>query len=341
MEKDKAIKIGLLVIIIGGVMFWGYNFCKGKNIFSSENLYYTTYDQVEGLQKNAEVLLRGYKIGHVKNIYFSNPQYNQLTVELSINSDIHLPKETIARIFSSDILGSKAIDIILPKYFSEEGEFVSNFDTLNSEIQTSITDQVRIEVAPLKAQAEKLLESAAVAIDQVKFIVNEKNGEELRRCFVKLQNAIDAIHHSGMTLDTILSTNDDNIEGILTNINGITKNFNEHSEEISSIINNVSNMSDSLAQANLAETLKKTEKSISELDAMLQQVNSGNSSLGALINDPSLYKNLDNASQQLNSLLIDIQKHPKRYVSFPIFGSSKDKEQKKEEKQEAKKKNEN
>ena len=263
MEKDKAIKIGLLVIIIGGVMFWGYNFCKGKNIFSSENLYYTTYDQVEGLQKNAEVLLRGYKIGHVKNIYFSNPQYNQLTVELSINSDIHLPKETIARIFSSDILGSKAIDIILPKYFSEEGEFVSNFDTLNSEIQTSITDQVRIEVAPLKAQAEKLLESAAVAIDQVKFIVNEKNGEELRRCFVKLQNAIDAIHHSGMTLDTILSTNDDNIEGILTNINGITKNFNEHSGEISSIINNVSNMSDSLAQANLAETLKNTEKSFS------------------------------------------------------------------------------
>ena len=120
MEKDKAIKIGLLVAIIAGILIWGINFCKGKNIFTRENIYYTTYNQVEGLQKNAAVLLRGYKIGHVKDIYFTSSKYDQLTVELSINSDIFLPTTTVAKIFSSDLLGSKAIDIILPETTTSE-----------------------------------------------------------------------------------------------------------------------------------------------------------------------------------------------------------------------------
>lgn len=330
MEKDKAIKIGLLVAIIAGVLIWGINFCKGKNIFTKENIYYTTYSQVEGLQKNAAVLLRGYKIGHVKDIYFTSSKYDQLTVELSINSDIFLPTTTVAKIFSSDLLGSKAIDIILPETFEEPISYVKNFDTLNSSIEASITDQVRIEVAPLKAQAEKLLESAAVAIDQIKYVVNESNGEELRRCFIKLQGAIDAIHHSGVTLDTIMTNGDENIQHILANINGITTNINEHSDEIGAIIANFSSMSDSISKANITETLVKTENAVTELNQILQQINSGHSSIGALINDKSLYDNLDQASNQLNSLLIDVQKHPKRYVSFPIFGSSKEKKEKNE-----------
>ncbi len=329
MEKDKAIKIGLLVAIIAGILIWGINFCKGKNIFTHENIYYTTYNQVEGLQKNAAVLLRGYKIGHVKDIYFTSSKYDQLTVELSINSDIFLPTTTVAKIFSSDLLGSKAIDIILPETTTSEPiSYVKNFDTLNSAIEASITDQVRIEVAPLKAQAEKLLESAAVAIDQIKYVVNESNGEELRRCFVKLQGAIDAIHHSGVTLDTIMTNGDENIQRILANVNGITTNINEHSEEIGTIIANFSSMTDSISKANITETLVKTESAVTELNQMLQQINSGQSSIGALINDKSLYNNLDQASTQLNSLLIDVQKHPKRYVSFPIFGSSKEKKEK-------------
>ena len=329
MEKDKAIKIGLLVAIIAGILIWDINFCKGKNIFTRENIYYTTYNQVEGLQKNAAVLLRGYKIGHVKDIYFTSSKYDQLTVELSINSDIFLPTTTVAKIFSSDLLGSKAIDIILPEATASEPiSYIKNFDTLNSAIEASITDQVRIEVAPLKAQAEKLLESAAVAIDQIKYVVNESNGEELRRCFVKLQGAIDAIHHSGVTLDTIMTNGDENIQRILANVNGITTNINEHSEEIGTIIANFSSMTDSISKANITETLVKTESAVTELNQILQQINSGQSSIGALINDKSLYNNLDQASNQLNSLLIDVQKHPKRYVSFPIFGSSKEKKEK-------------
>jgi phospholipid/cholesterol/gamma-HCH transport system substrate-binding protein len=325
MEKDKAIKIGLILVIVAGILIWGINFFKGRNLFTNENVYYTTYSQVEGLQVNSAVLLRGHKIGHVKDIYFTSSKYDQLTVELSIFSDIELPKASIAKIFSSDILGSKAIDIIIPQNFNREDGYVQNYDTLNTEIEASITDQVRIEVAPLKAQAEKLLESAAIAIDQVKYVVNESNGQELRRCFIKLQDAIDAIHHSGVTLDTMLTNGSGNIQNILENVDSISYTINNHSDEIGTIINNFSNMSDSLSKANITQTLHKTEDAVTQLQTILKQVNSGQSSLGALIDDKSLYNNLDNASKQLNTLLIDVQEHPKRYVSFPIFSSGKEK----------------
>lgn len=325
MEKDKAIKIGLILVIVAGILIWGINFFKGRNLFTNENVYYTTYSQVEGLQVNSAVLLRGHKIGHVKDIYFTSSKYDQLTVELSIFSDIELPKASIAKIFSSDILGSKAIDIIIPQNFNREDGYVQNYDTLNTEIEASITDQVRIEVAPLKAQAEKLLESAAIAIDQVKYVVNESNGQELRRCFIKLQDAIDAIHHSGVTLDTMLTNGSGNIQNILENVDSISYTINNHSDEIGTIINNFSKMSDSLSKANITQTLHKTEDAVTQLQTILKQVNSGQSSLGALIDDKSLYNNLDNASKQLNTLLIDVQEHPKRYVSFPIFSSGKEK----------------
>ncbi len=325
MEKDKAIKIGLILVIVAGILIWGINFCKGKNLFTKENIYYTTYSQVEGLQPNSAVLLRGHKIGHVKNIYFTSSKYDQLTVELSIFSDIQLPKSSIAKIFSSDILGSKAIDIIIPQEFDVAEGYVENFDTLNTEIEASITDQVRIEVAPLKAQAEKLLQSAAIAIDQVKYVVNEANGKELSRCFIKLQNAIDAIHHSGVTLDTMLTNGNEHVQSILKNVDSITYTISNHSDEIGTLINNFSNISDSVSKANIAQTLYKADDAVTQIQLVLNKINSGESSSGALVDDKTLYNNLENASKQLNTLLIDVQKNPKRYVSFPIFSSGKDK----------------
>ncbi len=325
MEKDKAIKIGLILVIVAGILIWGINFCKGKNLFTKENIYYTPYSQVEGLQPNSAVLLRGHKIGHVKNIYFTSSKYDQLTVELSIFSDIQLPKSSIAKIFSSDILGSKAIDIIIPQEFDVAEGYVENFDTLNTEIEASITDQVRIEVAPLKAQAEKLLQSAAIAIDQVKYVVNEANGKGLSRCFIKLQNAIDAIHHSGVTLDTMLTNGNEHVQSILKNVDSITYTISNHSDEIGTLINNFSNISDSVSKANIAQTLYKADDAVTQIQLVLNKINSGESSLGALVDDKTLYNNLENASKQLNTLLIDVQKNPKRYVSFPIFSSGKDK----------------
>jgi len=323
-EKDKAIKIGLLLIIMFGILYWGFNFLKGKNIFTEENTYFATYERIDGLQKNSSIYLRGHKVGQVTDIQFSSNLYESITLTFAIDKSVQIPANTIARIFSSDIMGTKSIDLIIPHISqSNKIEILPNNSTLIPDIEGSITDQVRLEMAPLKKQVEKLMESTGTAIDQLKFVLNEKTGESLRTSFEKIQNAVDAMQHSSVTIDTILTNANQNIQSLLGNIESITNNINTKNKEIDNIISNFSNLSDTLAKANIAETIYKTETVMTELGEILDKVNKGEGTLGALVQNQNLYSNLEEASKKLDGLILDIQKNPKRYVSFPIMNINK------------------
>lgn len=324
MERDKTIKIGLIVIITLGIFYWGFNFLKGKNVFTKSNTYYAFYERIEGLQTNATIHLRGHRVGQVTKIYFSDNSYESLTIEMSINKNVYLPENTIARIISSDILGSKAVELILPySDFRDDIAIIPNKGILLSDVEGSLQDQVRLEMAPLRRQAELLLERTSVAIDQVKFVLNESTGEYLQESFLKIQDAVDAIYSSSVTIDTILSTGNKNIQKVLSHIENITKTFSDRSEEIHLIIESLAAITDSVAQANITHTLLMTDSVMTELSGILQKVNAGEGTLGALLNDEDLYKNLEATSKNLEKLIEDVHKNPKRYVSFPIFNFRK------------------
>ncbi len=123
----------------------------------------------------------------------------------------------------------------------------------------------------------------------------------------------------------MLTNGNEHVQSILKNVDSITYTISNHSDEIGTLINNFSNISDSVSKANIAQTLYKADDAVTQIQLVLNKINSGESSLGALVDDKTLYNNLENASKQLNTLLIDVQKNPKRYVSFPIFSSGKDK----------------
>lgn len=324
MEKDKAIKIGLLLVIMFGVLYWGFNFLKGKNIFTKEYTYYAQYERIDGIQKNAAIYLRGHKVGQVTDIQFTSTNYESITLTFAIDKSVLIPQNTIARIFSSDIMGTKSIDLIIPHISpTQKPEILADKSMLIPDIEGSLTDQVRLEMAPLKKQVEKLMESTGTAIDQLKFVLNEKTGESLRTSFEKIQNAVEAMQHSSVTIDTILTNANLNIQGLLSNIESITQNISKKNSEIDNIINNFSSLSDTLAKANIAETIYKTDAVMTELGGILDKVNKGEGTLGELVQNKNLYKNLEDASKKLDNLILDIQKNPKRYVSFPIMNINK------------------
>ena len=307
-----------------GLLYWGFNFLQGKNIFTKENKYYCEYERIDGLQLNSSIYLRGNKVGNVTKISFTSDSYNSITIEFAINKDIKLPENTIAKIFSSDIMGTKSIDLILPIIQDEKSKaFIPNGGKLISGNEGSLSDQVRLEMAPFKKQVEKLMESTATAIEQLKFVLNESTGESLRMSFEKIQNAVDAIQHSSVRIDTILSNGESNIQSFLANIESITNNINKKNNEIDNIITNFSNLSDTLAKANIAETISKTDSVMSQLSVILEKVNKGEGTFGALFQDPELYNNLESTSKKLDNLILDIQKNPKRYLSFPIMNINK------------------
>jgi phospholipid/cholesterol/gamma-HCH transport system substrate-binding protein len=323
-EKDKAIKIGLILIITFGIFFWGFNFLKGKNIFTKTNTYYAYYERVEGLQPNASVILRGHKVGQITKIYFSDTKYEALTVEMSIFKSVEIPEHTIARIISADILGSKSVELILP-YIDDYTNLIiiPNKGVLQGDVEGSLQDQVRLQMAPLQKQAEVLLERTSVAIDQIKYVLNESTGEHLMASFEKIQDAVDAIHRSSVTIDTILSKGNKNIQKVLSHVENITKTFSDRSDEIQVIIESVAAITDSVSRANITHTLLMTDSVMTELSILLERVNAGDGTLGALLHDKDLYNNLEASSKNLDKLLLDVKENPKRYVSFPLINVRK------------------
>ncbi|MFO7869058.1 MAG: MlaD family protein [Bacteroidales bacterium] len=322
MEKDKIVKIGLILVLTLIFFYWGFNFLKGKNVFTETNVYYAEYERIDGLKKNASVLLRGHKIGQVTDISFSSIQYNSITVEMSIDNTIKLPENTIAKIFSSDLMGSKSIDLILPPVDKKNVERMQDGDYFTSQIEGSLQDQVRLEMAPLKKQAEQLLQQTSVALEQVKYVLNENTGNHLKESFIRIQKAVDAIHNSSVTIDTILTNGSDQIQKTLIHIEKITKTFSGKEKEIDLIVDNFAAVSDSLAKSDIKRTITSTDSVMQELHLIMKQINSGEGSLGPLLQNEDLYNNLESASGKLDQLIEDINENPKRYVSFPLFGKS-------------------
>ncbi|MDR0941358.1 MAG: MlaD family protein [Bacteroidales bacterium] len=326
MKKDKAIIVGLLVVIVLAILFWGLNFLKGRNVFAKEKTYYAVYEEISGLQTNTGVYLRGFKVGQVRSIRFTSSAYDRIIVELAIADDVLLPQNTTACIFSSDIMGTKSIDLIFPD--ERTSQYVSANDTLTASVEDGIIDQVRMEIAPYKAQIDEIMQSTLSTIEQLKLLVNKNTAASIHKSLANLQDAITAVQHAAHSADNVLSDNSENLSNILSNVSNLSQTLNNKSEKINRVIDNLDVFADSLSQANVHSLINNAEATTAELQQITQKINSGEGTLGALMNDKNLYENLENTSSQLNKLLIDVQKNPKRYVSFPIFGRKTNNEEK-------------
>src|SRR5674476_685098 len=154
-KPSREIKIGVALIVTLAAFYWGVNFLKGVNIFSSARKIYAIYPRVGGLMRTNPVSINGLNVGKVSMIAFTNDTSKYLVVEMSITHNVPIPKNSVAEIYSSDLLGSKAVEIKL----GNSKEFIKNGDTLRSNAKASLEDEVSKQVLPLKAKAEALMGS--------------------------------------------------------------------------------------------------------------------------------------------------------------------------------------
>ena len=240
----------------------------------------------------------------------------QVLVRFLLTEDVKIPKYSIAKAVSSDLLGSKAVELI----YSNETEFVKSGDTLLSASEEDLKTAVDKRLAPLQRKAEGLLSSIDSVMVIVETVLNAKTRDNLSKSFESIKKAISSLEQTCYKLDDLVASERTKISSILTKLNGIAGMLEQNTGKIENIITNFSNLSDSLSKAQLKDAIDNADKTLKELNILVAQINAGQGTLGKLAKNDSLYNNLNKASDDLDKLMKDLRINPERYIHFSVFG---------------------
>lgn len=319
MKISREIKIAVVFIAGLALLYWGINFLKGKDLFRKERTFYAVYDKVNGLVKANPVLVNGFRVGQVEDMYFHPDNSGKVVVVLTINNnDILIPSNTVARLYSSDLLGSKAVELQLGNATAEAKEG----DTLKTIVEGSLTEAV---ITPIKEKFEKVMVSLDSVLLIIKEVFNEKTKDNLEQSFESIRITLNNLEHTTYSIDTLFTAQHHNLANIIANVQSISDNIKNNNDKITNIITNFSAISDTVAKSNIASTINNADKSLKEFSEIVTKINRGEGSLGMLVNNDSLYNNIEKSSKELNELIEDIKLNPRRYLNFSVFGPSKKK----------------
>ena len=318
MKVSKEVKVGIVTIIAIGFFIFGFNFLKGKNIFTSQRKFYAVYNDIDGLVEANPLLIKGFKVGVVGKIRLTQDTTSRIIITLFLNDEVPIPKNSIAKVISSDILGSKAVEIILGR----GNDFAKSGDTLTSAQEDNLKQSVNKAIAPLQKKAEGLISSIDSVMIVVQQVFSQNARENLAKSFENIKLAITSLETTSFRLDTMVISEKLKISSILTKVNVLATTLAANSDKLSNVINNFSNISDSLAKSNLASTINNADKVLSQTSSIMTKINRGEGTMGLLINNDSLYHRLDKSTEDLDKLLMDLRINPERYVHISVFGSS-------------------
>jgi len=302
LKITREIKTAILVITSIVVCLWGYSFLKGKNLFDSNRNFYVVYDNVEGLSPSAPITINGLVVGKISSIEIQK-NTGKLLVEMQIKNDFAISKSSIASIYEPGFIGGKQIAII-PNF--KDTSIAQSGDYLQGDVKQGLTAKLEDKLAPIQERLDKVLANADVMLTSVNNVLDPATQANLKSTIAELNKTLTHFSAASANVDKLLADNKGKLDHTITNIDKVSTNF--------------AKMSDTLAKANLGKTIKNLETTLANVDKIMLDLQAGKGTMGKLLKDEAMYKNLAGASKQLELLLGDMKLNPKRYVHFSLFG---------------------
>lgn len=320
MRVSKEFKTGLVVIISLGVLFAGVNFLKGFRIFSNAFEFHAVYSEVDGLVSSNPVLMNGLKIGQVKSVKLDPKNPDRVVVTFIVDyPDLYVPKNSTAELISSDLLGSKAIRLNMGEAYSEN-DFAQSGDTLISTKEESLQESINKQVAPLKNKTEELISSVENIIVSVNAFWDTSAANVINESLYDVRAAVDNFGNLANQLNYLVADERARLGRIFGNIESISYNLKESNDRLTKIFTNVEDITDSLSQTNYKTTIDEANKTLAEVNSLLLKINNGEGTIGALVQDDSLYYELVKTNREVQDLVWDLRQHPNRYLHISVFG---------------------
>lgn len=315
MKIKREVKLAVTAIAAVIILIWGINFLKARAIFDKNNVFYGIYEQVDGLKVSSSVVYRGYHVGQVNSIRFIGERFDKVLVQFSIGKNLEIPSNSVAVIQNMDLMGSKAINI-LP---GNSNVYAQSGDTLQSRIELGLMAQVSEQLQPLQNKAANILTSMDSVLSVIQDIFNHDTKGNIESSLRSIQRTLRNVENASGSLDGLITGQSDRISQILANINSITDNLRENNERISRGIYNMTDITDTLKAANIGQTLARLNHILLQVDSIAIKLNRGKGTAGEIINNDDLYYNLVAVSENLNQLLAEFRKNPKKFVNFSVF----------------------
>jgi phospholipid/cholesterol/gamma-HCH transport system substrate-binding protein len=295
MKLTKEIKIALVAIVGILVMYFGINFLKGMNLFSTNNAYYMTFDDIQGLGASTPIYADGYKVGTVDGLEYDYKENGPIKVKVDINKDLRIPQGSKAEIVK-DLMGNLQVNLLLannPRERVEPGGVIPG----------AVNGGMMDKAANLIPVVEKMLPKLDSILTSVNALLADP---ALAASLHNVETITSNLTVSTRELNTLMAGLNKQVPGMVRKANGVLDNTNR--------------LTANLASLDVQGTLNKVNQTLESAHQFTEKLNSNQGSLGLLMNDTKLYDNLTSTMSHADSLVIDLKAHPKRYVHFSVFG---------------------
>ena len=295
MKLTKEIKIALVAIVGILIMYFGINFLKGMNLFSTNNAYYMTFDDIQGLGASTPIYADGYKVGTVDGMEYDYKENGPIKVKVDINKDLRIPQGSKAEIVK-DLMGNLQVNLLLannPRERVEPGGIIPG----------AVNGGMMDKAANLVPVVEKMLPKLDSILTSVNALLADP---ALAASLHNVETITSNLTISTRELNTLMAGLNNQVPGMVRKANGVLDNTNR--------------LTANLASLDVQGTLNKVNQTLESAHQFTEKLNSNQGSLGLLMNDTKLYDNLTSTMGHADSLVIDLKAHPKRYVHFSVFG---------------------
>ncbi|MBR1808257.1 MAG: MCE family protein [Paludibacteraceae bacterium] len=300
MKYSRELKVGILAVIAIFLLYFGFNFLKGVNIFSSTSTYYGSYSAINGLTEQSPVYVKGYKVGQVDKITYDFRRDNSFVVTFSVNKDISLPHGTELALISDGLLGGTALQLNIPLYDTDD--LYHRGDTLPTTVVPGLIDNLQDGLlADLSAALQKL--------DTLLYTANSQlEGDHLKSALANVDRISSDLKSASADIKRVMAND---VPVVVA--------------DAKSAVSDIKNVAANVRDVDIAATIDKLDAVVADLKNFTQKVNSKDGTVGMLLNDKELYSNINETIQSVDSLVVDLKANPKRYVHFSVFGNKKDK----------------
>lgn len=293
MKYIREIKVGALALLCLFLLFFGFNFLKGVNIFTPTNMYAGYFDNTQGLENQSPVYIKGFKVGHVNEIVYDFTKDTAFRITISIHKDIRIPDGSKMALVADGLLGGRAIELQLAK----NNHYVESGTTLNTICIPGVLDVLQSQLLPK-------IDTTIYHIDEMIIqLTNQIDDNNIKNALANIQ-----------TISSDLTTVSKEMKYIVKNdIPNIVQN-------VDTTIANLNVITTAIKEADVQNTMAKLDSAVTNVNTIIADVKAQDGTVGKLLYDTTLYKHLNATIISADSLLVDIKKNPKRYINISVFG---------------------